>query len=669
MKKLHLIIVASILLLLAGWVSVFAQESPDEKIVMVKLEQPIIMGETSSTQASVATLNRNAIETGLANVRLIGTSTFSQAEGGSTRTAIDWHSISYGGQDATSQVQEQLERPLASQFATDDPRAEPGTEISAKGNWDLLLKAVNNLRSAEANEVLKTEDVSDDKGSDDGLKPVGPTTSSSTPNPVTPNYSSANTDVMTSTYEDCPVFVDVVNLAVKEQKAKKTVGESGTVYEAGLCVDTGVTYPIESKDGDCGYTHDFVEEFSTKQEQLYYLSGSTEINVGSCRDSNSTFPHITVDCDPEVDAGNDQVVLMRRVTFEIGAGVNYIDEDDDMGGCQAYEGSTFPIQQETCSTGAFRHDFVNNVSYAQISKFYENDEGEKTYVNNCVDDTTKFYSHRFETDTCGGWTYNDAALTATQSSYRYILDDSNSTVVIEDCEDRPDTVTTYAYLGLEAAVTRHTYTDGSAQTYTVPEGVSVIDVTIVAGGAPGGAPQAGGLGSLGGSPGTPGSLFCINGRYAWGGGGGGAGGQIIEQSLDVTPGQEFTLTVGASKQNSTFNGVVASWDSGSSPGGRGGNPSCSGNWAANAGTPGAGAPGYTTEAVLPHTNECYTGGCTQGGGNTGLGYGAGGLGCTGTSTTPQRQSWSFWGTPGVVDVSYDVMKYMRPDSTFYYRIP
>ncbi|MBU1248722.1 MAG: hypothetical protein KKB70_08490, partial [Proteobacteria bacterium] len=291
-----------------------------------------------------------------------------------------------------------------------------------------------------------------------------------------------------------------------------------------------------------------------------------------------------------------------------------------------------------------------------------NDEGEKTYVNNCVDDTTKFYSHRFETDTCGGWNYNDEALTATQSSYRYILDDSNSTIVIEDCEDRPDTVTTYAYLELTKQLTQFFYDEGNSATFTVPDDVTTVYYVVVAGGAGGAPPQGTGHGDFGGAGGAG------AGGTALGGGGGGAAGEAKTGTMTVTPGQVLTMTVGDSEQNTTFEAVTATWNHGLNPGtaGMGGTWGCQGYVLPIGGHGGRGGTGYG-EGVNGQSGS--SGVCTRDGnaqpGPGGVGYGAGGGGHAGTNSARDYTR----GAPGIVEIRYDVMKYMRPDGTFYYRVP
>jgi len=169
------------------------------------------------------------------------------------------------------------------------------------------------------------------------------------------------------------------------------------------------------------------------------------------------------------------------------------------------------------------------------------------------------------------------------------------------------------------APTVQSYTSTGTTSFTIPTGVTTMDVLVVAGGGSGGfVPNSGGFHS--------------------GGGGGGAGGLIYRPGFPVTPGASVTLTVGSGGtggrshnpgSDSVFSTLTAKG------GGKGavGTPSTPNSAAANGGSGGGGnrdqpTAGNATQPGQPGDSGTY--GFGNGGGNAsdpgGGGGGAGGSG-------------------------------------------
>jgi hypothetical protein len=157
-------------------------------------------------------------------------------------------------------------------------------------------------------------------------------------------------------------------------------------------------------------------------------------------------------------------------------------------------------------------------------------------------------------------------------------------------------------------------TVGSGQSWTAPAGVASVAVLVVAGGG-------------GGGTGT-------------GGGGGGAGGVIYNSSYSVTPGNSYSITVGAGGQGSASgatqatNGSNSVFDSLTAVGGGfGGNESGTAGWR-NGNSGGSGGGGtYNGTGGAGTASQGNTGGNgrsgASGGGNTWSGGGGGGAGAVG----------------------------------------
>ena len=186
---------------------------------------------------------------------------------------------------------------------------------------------------------------------------------------------------------------------------------------------------------------------------------------------------------------------------------------------------------------------------------------------------------------------------------------------------------------LQKAPTITTYTSTGSGTWSVPTGLSAVDVLVVAGGGTGG-----------GANGVQGTD---------GGGGGGAGGFIYRPSFPVTPGGSISYTVGAGGTQSTYGysaqtsattgqdsvfGTLTSKGGGAGQSGPGNGPG-TGPWQGGSGG-GAGGGGGTgsvggtaTQPQQPGDSSTYGFGYPGGSNNNTPPYngnGGGGAGGTGT---------------------------------------
>lgn len=174
---------------------------------------------------------------------------------------------------------------------------------------------------------------------------------------------------------------------------------------------------------------------------------------------------------------------------------------------------------------------------------------------------------------------------------------------------------------------------GAGQSWTAPAGITQVQVLVVAGGGGGGSGTAGG--------------------------GGGAGGVVYNSAYSVTPGNAYSITVGAGGQGSPSNPTQAT-NGGNSVfdtltaigGGLGGNENSTVSWR-NGNSGGSGGGGtYNGTGGAGTASQGNTGGNgrsgAQGGGNTWSGGGGGGAGAVG------QAGQSLTGGNGGNGVSYSI---------------
>lgn len=671
--------ISALLLVFGATVGVYAAsgafESMDQEMVMVKLEKPLTLEQTSDSEAVIATINKKALEVGLNHLRIHGSNRYAKSEDGAVRTTVEWHSISL--KTDKDGITEPLPKPLASQFKTYDPKAEAGTRLTARGDWEAVLKSLADLQAKNSNKVVKVENAEEEEeGDDKGLESVSAPSSTLAPEATSP-YDSVSTEIMSSSYDNCPDFIDEASKKVFEQKRKTTTGESGTVYEEGLCTNTGVFWGIEEVDGECTFQFNFEDGVATEMVQWQYDKDGQIIEIEGCRASNSTYPisDFSDVCDVTIDEANSKVFPQSRLGIEVN-GVRYYGTE-----CQPMGTVEWPLYEEKCldadNATSYHHDYTNNISYPLVRKYYVKDEGgaaeEKVYVNECSISGTESYVHKYETAACG-WQMDDALLQAQQLSTTFI-ETPDGDIEIQGCAARTAPVP-YAYVGLETNSTAFHYT-GVEQTFTAPAGVTSLKYTLVAGG------EAGGQGWFG---------DCYD--PSEGKSGGAAGERFVNQNLIIQDGESIPVYVGMKGWMEPFAGA---WGTeyntiepeesyiGSNDTSFAKITAATKRWAGTANSArygGQGAEGYYLDADSPSATDGKKGDvafCTSTtgasgwciGGDGGEGYGAGGGGAPGgldgycnNQRTPYY-TYGGNGADGLAILSFEMMKYMRPDSTYY----
>ena len=155
----------------------------------------------------------------------------------------------------------------------------------------------------------------------------------------------------------------------------------------------------------------------------------------------------------------------------------------------------------------------------------------------------------------------------------------------------------------------------SSGTFSVPSGVSVVDVLVVAGGGGSGANHAGG-GGAGGLIFMPEAPVSAGGTVAITVGDGGAGGPAADDLVDGTPGQDSVF--GASPSPGTTNTLTAKGGGGGGTGQSGnasvGLPGGSGGGASGIGTASPINGGAAIQATQPYNSGAYGFGNAGGGG-------------------------------------------------------
>lgn len=678
-KTIRHLLTMAILLVGVFVVSASAQDETNKR-VKAMLVKPIVITadlKTPDSEATVSPTNSAGVSAGLSNMRLIGRNSFSKRETGETGVAIDWHSISLNS--GTDSISEPLSKPLASMFSTGGSKVETGELITVSGDWDELLKNLTALKKKQEEKVTKVESVDEEKNQKSGIEPVGAT--SSTPPTSNSPYSTMNTDVQKTTYEDCPPFFNEGAGVVEEQKQKIVTGQSGTTYENGLCTSTGVFYPIKTKDGECGFQWDLEAKVATKTVQRYYELNAEPVEVGECWASNSTYPITEFNdvCDVRIDVANMLAFPQSRLGFAYtDSGLREYYND-----CSPQGTIEWPLFDSNCTDdeGAqrYEHDLTNHFSYPLERRYYvDPEDGSQVFINECSRSTSISYEHKYETDTCG-WVLDDEKLQGQQFSYTYI-ETPEGNIPIASCAARTAPVP-YAYVGLTDTVTLFQNIDTGSmadgfeevvQYFTPPPGLTKLKVSLVGGGqqgrgASGGRAKAGGASSLGlkdrvieiASDEVVPFYVGRNGRFqqidrytAYGHEGSGSWfGDDNSSFARLQTGYANYRPGGPEAPSNTGAGGTYPQD-----GGNGGN-----GWEWS-NSPDA-SPGYNL------WNDATPGGT----GGRGWGAGGGGSGVTVVCSTNFNHNTTCnttygrpgSGAPGMVEISYRSMKYLRPDGTYH----
>ncbi|WP_285905034.1 hypothetical protein [Pseudodesulfovibrio pelocollis] len=668
--KIYLWVALLLLFVGAFAISAFAQEDANNKRVKANLVKPInITQQTSDSAATVAEINQAGVSVGLNDMQLIGRNAFTKNEMGDTGVAIEWHSISLSR--GTENLSEPLTKSLASKFTTSDAKVETGQQVTVYGDWDELLKDLASLKKAQEEKVTKVKDVDEEKKSSTGLQP-GTSSTTTAPSTTTP-YSSMNTDIQKTTYEDCPVFINEGAKTVEEQKRKIVTGASGTIYENGLCMSTGVSYPFQTKDGNCEYQWNLEDGIATKMVQRYYERNGEAQDIGDCWASNSTYPIVEFAgvCEVYIDEPNMRAFPQTRTGILVGETKIYYNE------CTPQGNTEWPLYIENCTnpdTGAqkYDHDLTNHFSYPLERKYYlDPDDGTKVYVNECSRSTSVSYEHKYTTDGCG-WVMDDELLRGQQYSSTYI-EAPGGNLEIAPCAARTAPVP-YAYVGLAANATEVFYEynmqnsplntyfqatmspqeirgDPVTLEYIVPDGVTKITIDAIGGGYTGGQ--------------NPNTNSVSGGNC--GQGPGGRAGQLVTRIFDVIPGEIIEVTPGLHAKwytpTNTYSPFIVNGTSTFVTGSFGTIEARAGNTYVAVGPYGENGLGNRSIAqrgvsLCGGTATYYDGGLGFGAGGSGHpGFGEFGNGC-----------WDSGGAYGAAIITFKTMLYLRPDGT-YYEIP
>lgn len=464
---------------------------------------------------------------------------------------------------------------------------------------------------------------------------------------------------LTEVYEKCNDFIDEANKRVDKMRITILEDVDGKEYYRTLC-EKYDEEPILSKDGECTFRFDIENKKAVKMEQWYYNNDEgEEVLIGACRDSESIYDLVEMNgvCPNIEDIANGRVFPQTRLGFLYGSEQIFATE------CQPADGVEYEVLEEQCSdpeTGEllFTHDFVNNVSYPMVRKYYTLPDSPdvKIFLNECTKSSTVSYAHKFETSACG-WIMDDENLQAQQLSTAYIETPSGN-VTIQECAARTAPVP-YAYLGLVQTdhvltydypgqywVTNPAYQGavdprGEVQTveYVVPAGVEKIDITLIGGGAAG----------------SHGTAYTDCSGF---GGGGRAGELRTHNRLTVTPGETITAEIGKpgllmsptlydyyntdgtrTVVTGSFGTLVAAYAGGQSANGY------------------AGGNGIGQEIVARDSSRLNM--CSEA--TAGKGYGAGGGG------EPKHQGTipTNAGGEGAAIITLRMMDYLRPDGTHF----
>lgn len=463
----------------------------EQSVVMLNLTQPIEAKKSSTATAKFAELTQDAMKYGMADAYISGQVEYSMQPDKTIRSNIKWTAISI--ENAGKKVTEGLDQTLASAFRVPEssPRAEPGTKLKAVGDVDALAVSLGKLKAQlDAQGAPVQKETNTTKNQTQAVSPTVQAQDSNQDKYLADAGNPFNTVVEAGTqtsYVACDdYFVDIASMkAVKQYKPVYT--KNGTQTGEGVCAPNYSEFlPIQSQDGTCTYRFDFGNNTAAKQQQLYYLNGSTEVPVGGCRDSDVTYPlyESRTGCSVTMDLANAKAFPTSKLAFKVGSVEMNATE------CRAVAGTTgIALQEEACDP-MWENDFVNNVSYLVTRIYYIDDQtGNKVYASQCGRSATVSFPHVIDTTGCG-WIMDDEHLLAYQQGKTIIKTGSLAgDVVVRDCHTTA--TVNYSYLGSQTNATRFD-TSGS---FTIPAGVSSAAVLLVSSGGSTrlGSPNNGGL--------------------------------------------------------------------------------------------------------------------------------------------------------------------------------
>jgi len=506
----------------------------EEKAIMVSLTQPLIVEQKTPASSSVfADLTEEAIQWGLDQVQLIGSTEWTEAENGYTRLEISWHTVANA-----AGKRERISSPLLSRVSFDLEKIEVGTKMAAKGNIRAVVDALNRLRKGEQDEKQIEKGEKDKE--QEPLAQISPSSGGGGADGSWFGDSDSdklNTDLKNTSYETCPDFISEGDKTVYEQRRTIITGESGTIYQDGACENTGQTWPISTRIGDCGVRVDFTANKAIQMEQSFYTKGTDEIKIGECKEGLATYDlyDTAVGCDVKVDQEAGVAIPTYRKAYKIG-GTEFTAQQ-----CTARDGDPLPLVEEICEE-RFEHDFINGVSYEKTRKYYDWN-GERVYVNQCTRSTKTFSHKHIET----GWTMDDDALVGKLMAKTVIEVDGGELEI-----KAPAAIQTVPYT-IHSSITKQTAF--AKTTEWTPPAKTIYTVTLIAGGCSGGYVNESGnnnYATKGGGEYGGNKAEWKNGSRIITASGGGASGELVTQPVEISELTPFTITIGNSDQDSAF---------------------------------------------------------------------------------------------------------------------
>lgn len=552
------------------------------QVVTVETIAPLVIEKSKDITAKLVSLTPQAMQLGLQDAVVVGKVEYQKMPDDTTRTKIAWHSIAINPQPGAS-LAEPLTPPMESQFLTKAPKEETGTQLTAKGDLEILTQKFLALKAKAASgkqpstvvaEAPKEEEKRDNKASE--LTPTSTKGSAGGGSAPSSTPSEFNANLITTSWEPCAVRIAAGESRVYEQHRPVDKDESGAVVDSGACVDTGVFYdaakvyggecadlpdyanakvyeqyqelatvdgkPVTvrgcttdfnkfaeikgtttGKDGTvCGYRHDFVASRSIEQEILYYTKGTETIELTPCQDGAKAYNHFETEltCSYIIDGAKGLAFKQTRIGFtDASGGTSFATE------CRPIEGDTGKAIQEEYCDPKYEHDFVNNVSYYRTRSFYLDSNNQPAYVTECARSATNSFPHIKQTDTCG-LTHDDANLRSQYYALTKITTPDDGTLEIAPCSVYGAPV---AYVRTTDKTVTWEKTAAGTYTLTLPATLAsnsiVIDLSG-AGGGGGGGQRSGG--DWGGSSGA----------------GGGAGYGFKAYTHVTSPGTSFTVVLG-----------------------------------------------------------------------------------------------------------------------------
>ena len=698
-----------------------------ENIIKLNLITQIKEKISTDAGSTFVDLTPKATQIGLPNSQLYGSVRQEALADETTRMYISWHSIGIStsnGDPLIGNLDSPLKSQIRTEEEKIEPGEIIMAQGDLDSLIEKFLELKEQLNKKDPTTVIEEEEEDDDEHSSSSLAsdPSGTRAGGDNDDNDLDSASDFSTNLITSSWEDCSPRIDEASGYVYAQNREVETDEEGETVSIGTCQDTGdkvaiikeygdpcdiifdytnglayeqyqkyavidgetiqvttcsndfsKSYEIYGKTGECGYRHDFDAGVSILQELLYYTNNEgEEIQITeSCVDSDSAYKHYLTEstCTPYHDEANGIIQIYKRTAFKLSDGtIEYASE------CRAVDGDEREVFEKYCEE-KYEHDFTNGISYYRTQDYYLDTNNNPVYLTDCTRSTTTSFSHVYNSSGCN-IVNNDEELYSIQYS-SICIDPPEGTIVLKECADN-GTVIPYTYVGYENRTKEFT----SSGKWTVPTGVTNITVFVVAGGNSGGDglkwkgwcrydgyDDNSGGGVNGGSGG--GSYRCSNCKYrsreldcGWlGDGGGGGAGEQVTKTINVTPGNKISFTIGASDQDSKFgNFITARHDYGSLyNGGRGED--------ATLFNPGNGGNGYGSVKLAKDggliTKDTSWAPDDDQVGYGGIGYGAGGGGGFGGDPQYYGRTAGGAGAPGYIKITYTVNKYKRGDRTYY----